>query len=401
MFSKRRASVTFVLVTLGIDALGVGIIAPIVPGLVRQLAHLSPEGAAPWVGALIAAYAAVQFFAAPFLGELSDRFGRRPIILASVFGLGCDYVLLALAPNLWWLFLGRLIAGATSANVPAATAYIADVSPREERPRLYGLVGATFGAGFVLGPAIGGGLAVFGLRAPFVAAACLSFANVCFGLLILPESLSYENRRTMTTARANPFKLLLGIRRDRSLAKLAVAWSCSWIGMGAIQSSLVLFTGFRFGWGPQLNGFVLAGVGLSQAIVEGFLLKHVTQRFGERGTALVGYVSGAAGYGLLAVGLASWTLVPAVALIALGGLATPSVRSLVSGKGEDDSQGEMQGILSAVEGLTAVVAPLLAAGLFYAFTSHLVGVKFPGAPFAFAAVAAILACLLMTRKVAA
>jgi len=400
VFTKRRASVTFVLVTLGLDALGVGIIAPIVPGLVRQLAHLSPERAAPWVGALIAAYAAVQFFAAPFLGELSDRFGRRPVILASVFGLGCDYVLLALAPNLSWLFLGRLIAGATSANVPAATAYIADVSPREERPRLYGLVGATFGAGFVLGPALGGALAGLGLRAPFVAAACLSFANVLFGLLILPESLARENRRTMTVARANPFKLLLGIRRDRSLTKLAVAWSCSWIGMGAIQSSLVLFTGYRFGWGPQLNGFVLAGVGLSQAVVEGFLLKHATSRFRERGTAVVGYVSGAVGYALLAIGLASWTLVPAMALIALGGLATPSVRALVSGKGEENSQGEMQGILSAVEGLTAVVAPLLAAGLFYAFTSHLLGVKFPGAPFAFAAAAAILACLLLTRKAA-
>ena len=396
MPNRHRASVAFVLITLGLDALGVGIIAPIVPGLVRQLAHVSPERAAPWVGALVAVYAGVQFFAAPLLGELSDRFGRRPVILASVFGLGCDYILLALAPNLWWLFAGRLIAGATSANVPAATAYIADVSSREDRPRLFGLIGATFGAGFVIGPALGGSLAAFGLRLPFIAAAVLSFTNVCFGLFALPESLAAENRRSMTRARANPFRLLAGVIKDGSLRRLAIAWSCSWIGLGAVQSSLVLFTGYRFGWGPGLNGIVLAGVGLSQAMVEGLLLRHITARIGEQRTAIAGYISGAAGYAMLAAPFASWIVAPAVVLMSLGGLATPSVRAMVSGQGQVDSQGEMQGILSAVEGLTAVVAPLLAAGLFYAFTTHLLPVTFPGAPFAFAALAAGFACVLLS-----
>ncbi len=399
MFQKPQASVTFVLVTLGLDALGVGIIAPIVPGLVRQLAHLSPERAAPWVGALVAAYAAVQFLAAPLLGELSDRFGRRPVILASVFGLGCDYVLLALAPNLWWLFAGRLIAGATSANVAAATAYMADVSPESDRPRLFGLVGATFGAGFVIGPAMGGLLGAYGLRLPFIAAAALSFINVCFGLFVLPESLPGEKRRELTVERANPFRLLAGVARDRSLSRLAIAWSCTWIGLGAVQSCLVLFTGYRFGWGPTLNGLVLAGVGLSQALVEGLLLQTVNARLGARRTAVLGYVCGAAGYGALSLALAGWTMMPAVVLIALGGLATPSVRSMVSGRGAADSQGEMQGVLAAVEGLTAIVAPLLTAGLFYAFTSHSLPVMFPGAPFALAAISAVVACLLM-RKLA-
>jgi DHA1 family tetracycline resistance protein-like MFS transporter len=398
MPSKRRASIAFILATLGLDALGVGIIAPIVPALVRQLAHLSPEKAAPWVGALIAAYAAVQFFAAPLLGELSDRFGRRPVILISVFGLGCDYVLLAFAPNLWWLFLGRMIAGATSANVPAVTAYIADIAPAEERPRLYGLIGATFGAGFVVGPAIGGLLASFGLRVPFAAAAALSFANVCFGLFVLPESLTAENRKALTYSRANPFKVLLDVSRNRALWRLAVAWSCSWIGLGAVQSSLVLFTGYRFGWGPGLNGLVLAGVGLSQAFVEGILLKYVTNGIGPRKTAVLGYVCGAAGYGTLALGGASWTIAPAVALMAIGGLATPSVRAMVSGEGATDNQGEMQGVLSAIEGITAVFAPLAAAGLFYVFTSHVLAVSFPGAPFALAAASAALACLLLYRQ---
>jgi DHA1 family tetracycline resistance protein-like MFS transporter len=396
MISRQRASVAFVLITLGLDAVGVGIIAPIVPPLVRQLAHLPPDRAAPWVGALIGVYAAVQFFAAPLLGELSDRFGRRPVILASVFGLGCDYVFMALAPNLWWLFAGRLIAGATSANVPAATAYIADVSAPENRPRLYGLVGATFGAGFVIGPAIGGLLAAYGLRVPFIAAAALSFINVLFGIFVLPESLDREHRRTITLGRANPFKVLVGqIVRERGVWRLAVAWSCSWVGLGAVQSSLVLFTGFCFGWGPRLNGIVLAGVGLSQALAEGVLLKWVTNRIGARKTAVLGYLCAALGYGALASAFAPWTLVPAIALMAIGGMATPSVRSMVSSMGSEDNQGEMQGLLSAVEGLTAIVAPLAAAGLFYAFTSHALPVAFPGAPFALAAATALIACVLL------
>ncbi len=400
MPKRPAASVTFVLVTLGLDALGVGIIAPIVPELVQQLGHVPPEQAAPWVGALLASYAAVQFFAAPLLGELSDRFGRRPVILGSVLGLGCDYVLLALAPNLWWLFVGRLVAGATAANVPAATAYIADVSPREERPRLFGLVGATFGAGFVVGPALGGLLAHWGVRLPFVVAAALSFLNVCFGLFVLPESLEAAKRRTPDWRRANPFAMLVGVRQDGRLGRLALAWSCTWIGLGAIQSSLVLFASYRFGWGPGLTGLVLAGVGLSQAMVEGLLLKHVTRRMGEQRTALLGYVAGAAGYGMVALAVAGWMLVPAVGLIALGGLATPSVRAMVSGRGDEESQGKMQGLLSAVEGLTAMVAPLTTAGLFFAFTSRWSPVRFPGAPFALAAAAALLGCWLMRRDLA-
>ncbi len=397
MADRKQASVTFVLITLGLDALGVGIIAPIVPGLVEQLAHLPPQAAAPWVGALIAAYAAVQFLMAPFLGALSDRYGRRPVILASVFGLGCDYVLLALAPNMWWLFVGRLVAGATSANVAAATAYIADVSSTEERPRLYGLVGATFGAGFVVGPALGGFLGGFGLRLPFVAAACLALANVAYGVFVLPESLPRDKRREITWARANPFSLLAGITKDRALWRMAVAWSCSWIGLGAVQSCLVLFTGYRFHWGPQLNGLALAGIGISQAVVEGLLLRHIVGRIGEYRAALLGYASGAAGYILLAVAFAGWAVAPAVALLAFGGLALPSLRAMVSERGRGDNQGEMQGVLSAVEGLTAIVAPLLTAGLFYAFTENIFPVQFAGAPFVLAAAAAITAGLLLGK----
>ena len=363
----------------------------------EELGGLPPEQAAPWIGALLAAYAAMQFLVSPLLGALSDRFGRRPVILASVTGLGLDYLLLALAPSLWWLFLGRLVAGATAANVATATAYIADVTPAEERPRLFGYIGATFGAGFVIGPALGGFLGAYGLRLPFIAAGLLALVNIAFGLFVLPESLARENRRPMTWARANPFRLLHGLARDRSLYRLAAAWSCSWIGLGAVQSCLVLFTDYRFGWGAQANGLVLAGIGLSQALVEGLLLGAVVGWLGERQTAVLGYVAGAAGFGILAAALAGWTVAPAVALIALGGLAMPSVRAMVSGKGEVETQGEMQGILSAVEGLTAMVAPLVTSGLFFVFTTGLLPVTFPGAPFAVAAGAAVLACALMRK----
>ncbi len=389
--ARPRASTAFVLVTLGLDALGTGLIAPIVPGLVRTLAHLSAPSAAPWVGALIAAYAATQFLMAPLLAALSDRFGRRPVILLSVTGLGLDNLLLVFAPNLWWLFAGRLVAGATSANVAAATAYIADVARPEDRSRLFGLIGATFGAGFVVGPALGGLLGAHGLRLPFLAAACLALLNALFGLFVLPESLPRERRRTVQWAHANPFGLLAVILRDRALGRLALAWSCSWIGLGAIQSSLVLFTGIRFGWGAEFNGLLLAGVGLSQAVVEGLMLRPVVDRLGERRVAIAGYALGAAGYATLSVAFTGWMVMPAIVLMALGGLATPSVRAMVSGRNDAEHQGEMQGVLSAVEGLTAVFAPLLTAALLYAAVSH----GFPGAPFAAAALSAVAAGILL------
>ncbi len=390
-------SIVFVLVTLGLDALGVGLIAPIVPGLVQQMAHLPPERAAPWVGALIAAYAGVQFFAAPLLGALSDRFGRRLVILTSVAGIGFDYILLALAPSLWWLFVGRLVAGATSANVAAATAFIADVTGEEDRSRRFGLIGATFGAGFVIGPAVGGLLGGYGLRLPFYAAAAMAFVNLVYGLVVLPESLPPEQRRPIDWKRANPFGLLGGVWRDRALRNLAFAWSCSWIGLGAVQSSLVLFTAYRFGWGAGANGWVLAGIGLSQAVVEGVLLSRITARLGDRRTALLGYAAGVLGYVVLGLALAGWMVAPAVLLLALAGLAVPSVRAMVSGRGGVDHQGEMQGVLTAVEGLTALAAPLLTAWLFYVFTSPALPLHVAGAPFLLAAAAAAVAGVLVRR----
>ena len=399
MAGTRNTSRSYllVLVTLGLDAMGVGIIGPIVPKLVEQLAHLPPDRAAPWVGALIAAYAATQFLLAPLLGALSDRFGRRPVILGSVAGIGFDYVLLALAPSLPWLFLGRVVAGATSANVAAATAYIADVSSKEERAVRFGLIGATFGGGFVVGPALGGLLGEWGLRLPFWVAATVALANAAYGIWGLPESLPPDKRRPLDWSRANPFTALRGAWKDPALRRLSLAWSCSWVGLGAVQSSLVLFAGYRFGWGTALSGLLLAGIGLSQAVVEGTLLRPITARLGESGTALAGYAAATLGYAALALAFAGWMVLPAVVLLTFGGLAMPSVRAIVSGRGKVENQGEMQGVLTAVEGLTALFAPLVTAGLFFLFTRPSLPVHFAGAPFFLAALAAAAAGVMLRR----
>ena len=390
-------SYLLVLVVLGLDALGVGIIGPIVPKLVEEMAHLPPDRAAPWVGALIAAYAGTQFLLAPLLGALSDRFGRRPVILCSVAGIGFDYVLLALAPSLWWLFLGRIVAGATSANVAAATAYIADVSTPEERVTRFGMIGATFGGGFVIGPAVGGLLGEWSLRLPFWVAAALALANAAYGIWGLPESLPMDKRRALDWSRANPLTALRRAWKDNALRRMAIAWSCSWVGLGAVQSSLVLFAGYRFGWGTALCGLLLAGIGLSQAVVEGTLLRPITARLGESGTALAGYTAATLGYATIALAFAGWMVLPAVLLLTFGGLALPSVRAIVSGRSKAETQGEMQGVLTAVEGLTALFAPLLTAGLFYLFTRPSLPVHFAGAPFFLAAIAAATAGVMLRR----
>ena len=386
-----------VLVTLGLDSLGTGLVSPIVPQLVQKLAHLPPGNAAPWIGALIAAYAGAGFLFTPMLASLSDRFGRRPVLVTSVAGLGVDYVLMALAPSLWWLFVGRCVAGATAANAAAVSAYIADVTPGGDRAKRFGLIGAVFGAGFVIGPAVGGLLGHISLRLPFWTAAALALTNALYQLVLLPESLPREKRRPFEWARANPFGMLRRVAGSRSMRRLAMVWSCSWIGVGAVQSSLVLFTRFRFGWGPAVNGLVLAGAGTMQVLVEGLLLAHTTRLLGERGTAMAGYGFGALGYATLALAFSGWAVAPAVVLMGLGGLAVPSVRAMMSKQGDESNQGEMQGILTTVEGLTAIVAPPLTAGLFFLFTTVPRPDRLPGAPFLFAAAATVLAVGLLRK----
>ena len=379
--AKRSPSVGFILATLAIDALGFGMIVPIVPDLVRRLSHESASGASIWVGALLAVFSTAQFVAAPILGGLSDRFGRRPVLLISLSGICTNYLLLAWAPSLAWLFVGRLIAGATAANVSAATAYIADVTPPQRRAQRFGLVGATFGLGFVLGPALGGVLGAYGLRLPFLAAAGLAFCNLLYGLAVLPESLPRERRRPFDWRRANPVGSLTVVLSDPAFFRLGLTWCCAWFALGALQSSFVLSNNLRFGWGTRENGFALAAVGVSQAVVQGLLVRRIVPTLGERRAALTGYALAACAYSAFALAPAGWAIYLGVALQSFGAIAGPAVQAMISARAGPDRQGEAQGVLASMQGLTAIISPLVTGWLFGAFTGPGAPVHLPGAPF--------------------
>lgn len=385
--SRRRPRVGFVLATLFIDALGFGIVVPIVPTLVLQLSDLPPAAAAVWVGSLLAVFSAMQFLCAPLLGALSDRYGRRPVLLLSLSGICANYLLLAWAPSLAWLFVGRLIAGATAANVSAATAYVADVTPAAQRAQRFGLVGAMFGLGFVLGPALGGVLGGYGLRLPFLAAAALAGLNLLYGLLVLPESLPPERRRRFEWRRANPAGTLHVIASDPAYVRLAIAWCCAWFSIGALQSSFVLANGLRLGWGARENGLALAAIGIGSAVVQGLVVRRLVPRLGERRAALLGYALAACAYLLFAFAYAGWIVYAGIAVQALGAISGPAVQAMVSARAGPDQQGEMQGALASLQGLTAIASPLVGGWLFGIFAPR----GLPGAPFLGAALTYVLA----------
>jgi DHA1 family tetracycline resistance protein-like MFS transporter len=385
--SSGSASVRFILITLVIDALGFGLVVPIVPSLVLKLSGLSVSGASVWVGLLLAAYALMQFVCAPILGGLSDRFGRRPVLLLSLSGICANYLLLAWAPSLTWLFLGRLIAGGTAANAATATAYIADVTPPRDRAGQFGLVGAMFGVGFVLGPAVGGVLGGYGLRLPFLVAAGLAGCNVLYGLFVLPESLPPERRRPIDWRRANPMGSLRLVMASRNLGRLAIAWGAIWFALGALQSTFVLANQARFGWDTKQNGMALAAAGLGSAVVQGLLVRRVVPALGERRAAIVGGMLAVCAYLCIAFAPFGWVVLLGLIIQAAGGITSPAVQGLVSASAAADRQGETQGALASVQGLTAIVSPLIASWVFSTFTGAAAPVLLPGAPFVVSALA--------------
>jgi DHA1 family tetracycline resistance protein-like MFS transporter len=387
----RAPAVWFVLIVLAFDALCVGLVVPIVPELVRRLSGGSVGAASLWLGALVATFALAQLIGAPILGGLSDRYGRRAVILLSLAGAVSNYLLLAWAPTLGWLYLGRALAGFSAGNMSAATAYIADVTPPKERARRFGLVGAMFSLGFVLGPAVGGLLGRLDLRLPFLAAAGLALANVLYGVFLLPESLPRERRRPFTWRGANSFAALYLLASDRILRRLGLCWGCLWFAIGTLQTTFVLSTSIRFGWGPERNGLALAMVGVCGALVQGFLVRRVVARLGERRTAVVGFALGACAYLLLGAATRPWMAVAALVLQSCSFMANPAVRAMVSARAGPERQGQVMGSLSAVEGLTAILTPLVAASLLRAFSGPGAVAVLPGAPFLGSAVVFLVA----------
>ncbi|MEQ2006814.1 MAG: TCR/Tet family MFS transporter [Limisphaerales bacterium] len=396
--SARQPALVFIFITLFLDILGIGLIVPILPKLVEQFTGGSIASASHIYGLLAALAGLMQFIFAPLLGSLSDRFGRRPVILLSLFGSGLDYLLLAFAPNLAWFFVGRIIAGITSANFSAATAYIADISPPEKRAANFGIIGAAFGLGFIAGPALGGLLGNVDLRMPFFVAAGLTLLNWLYGLLVLPESLKPENRRTFSWKRANPVGALLALQRYPVVFGLTGTYFLMNLAHQVFPSTWVLYTSYRYNWTPGQTGLSLAMVGLTSAIVQGGLTRAIIPRLGERRSVTVGLTISAVG--LIAYGLATegWMAYVVIAVASLSGISGPAVQGLISRSVGADEQGSVQGSLTSLASVAGVLGPPLATGLFGFFISAGAPVKLPGAAFFFSSALTIAAMLLAVRS---
>ena len=377
----------FILVTVFIDVLGIGIIIPILPELIKDFAGGSTTLAGRWFGILAATYAVTQFFFAPILGSLSDRVGRRPVILISLFGLGVDYIIMGFAPSLGWLFAGRLLAGVMGASITTANAYIADVSEPENRARNFGLVGVAFGLGFIFGPALGGILGGIDLRLPFFASAGLALVNWLYGFFVLPESLPPEKRGEFSWKKANPVGSVIVLRSYPLVAGLAVSFVFLVLAQRGLETVWVLYTGHKFGWDAQANGLSLALVGIMATIVQGGLVHPVIKRFGERRAILGGLVIAVVtylGYGLATEG---WMLLAFIVFGSIGGVAGPAIQGLVAGTVAAHDQGKVQGAIQSLMSLSSIAAPLIfTAGLFSYFTSPAAPFQLPGAPFLLGAV---------------
>ena len=381
MSDKRPPALGFIFVTILIDVIGLGVIIPVVPKLIEQLTGEGLSRASEYSGWLTFAYAAAQFCCAPVVGGLSDKLGRRPVLLAALLGLGLDYVFLSLAPTLAWLFVGRVLAGITGASFTTATAYIADISPPEKRAQNFGLVGAAFGVGFIIGPALGGLLAEFGSRVPFMAAAGLSLCNFLYGYFVLPESLAPAQRRPFEWRRANPVASLLRLGRYPAILGLVAALVLIYLAGSATQSVWSFYTMLKFGWTERLVGVSLAVVGLFSGLVQGGLVRVAIPRLGAARAIIIGLVCYTVGFVLFAFASRGWLMLVFLAPYCLGGLAGPALQGTISGQVPANEQGELQGSLTSLISATGVVGPLLMTHLFGYFTRPAAPVQFPGAPF--------------------
>jgi MFS transporter, DHA1 family, tetracycline resistance protein len=376
-----RAAFTFIFITVLLDMLALGVIVPVLPKLIIHFEHGDMAMAATQTGIFAFVWAAMQFVFAPVTGALSDHFGRRPIVLLSNFGLGCDYILMAVSPTLGWLFLGRIISGITSASYPTANAYIADVTAPEKRAAKFGMLGAAFGLGFIVGPAVGGVLGGMGLRYPFWAAAGLSLANALYGFFILPESLPRERRAPFRLRKANPLGALKLLRSNPELFGLATAMFLYYNAHEALPSMFVLYTDYRYHWGAQLTGWVLAGVGVGSTIVSAALISLAIKRLGEVRTMFTGMLSGIAGFAIFAAAPFTSIFVIGVPLLSLWGLASPPIQALMSKRVAPNEQGQLQGALMSLFGVAGMIAPLIFTQVFAQAIAPARALQLPGAPY--------------------
>lgn len=396
MKERRSAAIGFIFITVLVDVIGWGLIIPVMPRLIATMKHIPINEASKDGGWLLMVYAFMQFVFAPVLGNLSDRFGRRPVLLFSLFGFGVDYLFLALAPTYAWLFVGRIVSGITGASFTTASAYIADISTAETRAKNFGMLGAAFGLGFIIGPAIGGLLTSFGLRAPFYAAALLTLLNWLYGYFVLPESLGVENRRPFSWRKANPLGSLLFLKKYPGISGLVFSLVLIYLAAHAVQSNWSFFTMYQFKWTEKMVGLSLSLVGLLVAAVQGGLIRVLNPKLGNERSVYVGLVMYAIGLMLFAFATQSWMMYAFLLPYCLGGIAGPALQAIIAGHVPANQQGELQGGLTSLMSLTSIFGPLMMTNLFYYFTKSSNPVHFPGVSFLLGAVLMLEVQLLLT-----
>lgn len=379
--NKKSPAIGFIFITMLIDIIGLGIIIPVIPKLIKELIHADISEAAKYGGWLLFAYAITQFIFSPLIGNLSDKYGRRPVILISLFGFSLDYLLLAFSPTITWLFVGRIIAGITGASITTASAYIADVSTPENRAKNFGLIGAAFGLGFIIGPVIGGFLGQYGARIPFYAAAILCMINFLYGFFILPESLAKENRRDFSWKRANPVGAIFNLKKHPSLIGLIVAVFILYTASHAVQSNWSYFTIYQFGWDEKMVGISLGVVGLLVGAVQGGLIRYTNPKLGNKKSIIIGIFLYSVGMFLFAAASKSWMMFVFLIPYCLGGISGPALQSVISGQVPASEQGEIQGTLTSLMSASSIIGPLMMTNVFYYFTHKSAPFQFAGAPF--------------------
>ena len=379
--SGKSAAISFIFITLLIDVIGFGIVIPVLPKLLAQMNGISINEASKYGGYLLFSFAFAQFLFSPIMGNLSDQYGRRPVLLISLLGFGIDYVFLALAPSYGWLMVGRIIAGMTGASFTTASAYIADISTPENRAKNFGMIGAAFGLGFIIGPLLGGLLGQLGTRLPFYVAACLSLLNMVYGYFVLPESLDISNRRKFDWKRANPLGTLRQLSKYKQIGWLLTVFFFLNIGSHAVQSVWNYFTMYRFSWSEAMVGYSLAFVGLLVGIVQAMLAQRIANLIGTNRSIYLGMALYTLGMFLFAMATSTWMMFAILIPYCFGGIAMPNLQSFMVGKVPPNEQGELQGGLTSLMSVTTIIGPLLMTSVFYHFTKPGAPIHLPGASF--------------------
>lgn len=395
--SKKQAAVGFIFITVLLDVIGWGIIIPVIPNLIKELINGDISEAAKYGGWLTFAYAITQFIFAPVIGNLSDKYGRRPVLLTSLFAFSLDFLLLAFAPTITWLFIGRILSGITGASFTTATAYIADVSTNENRAKNFGLMGAAFGLGFIIGPVLGGLLGQFGTRIPFIAAAILCMLNFLYGYFILPESLDKDKRRPFELKRANPIGAFLHLKKYPNLIGLVLAIFVLYVGSHAVQSNWNYFTMYQFNWTEKMVGISLGIIGLLVGIVQGGLIRWINPKLGNVKSIYFGLALYTIGMFLFAFATESWMMFVFLIPYCIGGIAGPALQAVVSEQVDPSEQGEIQGTLTSLMSASSIVGPPMMASIFYYFTHNEAPFLFSGAPFVLGGILMLISTILAFR----